>query len=601
MVSSKSATTTTDHRGHERCRDRFHAAPGELAGTVKTLSIAPLEGRSCHHRLVSSPLIEEGLAALRDGDAAAARRAFELALTEGESGEVLEGLAEALYLEREYVASAAHYERAFSAYRRERQNMAAGRAARTLAWITGNVLGDWAVRSGWLARARTILEEAGEDRPEHGWVLIIKAFSEPDAQVREALLRDAIAVGRRFGDPDIEFLALAYLGGLLVMTDRIEEGMVLSDEALAAACAGDVTELATVDEIFCGLLWACELVNDVPRADQWMRAAAERMQRSNVVAAFCRAHYGGILTAAGRWREAEAELVQAARHFDRGMSGRRAAAIIRLADLRVRQGRLEEAAQLLQGLEQHPDIVPTLAALHLARGDTALARDLLERATQGCSEDEVPTVGESTMVGPLLALLVDVHLKQGNLDDAERVAQRLGRVAQAQQGPYLRAVAALAKGQVCIATGQGDARACLHEALEGFAQAQLPMELARTRLELARALSERSPEVAIAEAKGALEDFERLEAARHADAAGALLRSLGAPIRIGPKGIGALTKREVEVLHLLGAGLSNAEIGDRLYISRKTVGHHVGNVLSKLGLRNRAEAAAYATRQKISP
>jgi DNA-binding NarL/FixJ family response regulator len=580
---------------------RAHAAVGELAGTVKTLSTAPLEGSSCHHRLVSSPLIEEGLAALRDGDAATAHRAFELALTEGESGEALEGLAEAVYLEREYVVSAAHYERAFSAYRRERESMAAGRAARTLAWITGNVLGDWAVRSGWLARARTILEQAGEDRAEHGWVLIIKAFSEPDARVREMLLREAIAIGRRFGDPDIEFLALAYLGGLFVMTNRVEEGMVLSDEALAAACAGDVTELATVDEIFCGLLWACELVNDVPRADQWMRAAAERMQRSNVVAAFCRAHYGGILTAAGRWREAEAELVEATRHFDRGMSGRRAAAIIRLADLRVRQGRLEEAAQLLQGLEQHPDVVPTLAALHLARGDTALARDLLERATQGCSEDEVPTVGESTMVGPLLALLVDVYLDQENLDDAERVARRLGRVAEAQRGPYLRAVAALAKGRICVAGGQGDARACLQEALEGFAQAQLPMELARTRLELARALSERSPEVAIAEAKGALEDFERLAAARHADAAGALLRSLGAPIRIGPKGIGALTKREAEVLHLLGVGLFNAEIGDRLYISRKTVEHHVGNVLSKLGLRNRAEAAAYATRQKLSP
>jgi DNA-binding CsgD family transcriptional regulator len=546
---------------------------------------------------VSSPLIEEGQAALRDGDAATAHRAFELALTEGESGEVLEGLAEALYLQRKYSASAAHYERAFSAYRRERLIMAAGRAARTLAWITGNVLGAWAVRSGWLGRARTILAEAGEDRPEHGWVLIIKAFSEPDAQVREALLRDAIAVGRRYRDPDIEILALAYLGGLFVMTNRVEEGMVLSDEALAAVCAGDVTELATVDEIFCGLLWACELVIDVPRADQWMRAAAERMQRSNVVAAFCRAHYGGILTAAGRWREAEAELVEAARHFDRGMSGRRAAAIIRLADLRVRQGRLEEAAQLLKGLEQHPDVVPTLAALHLAHGDTALAQDLLERATAD-SDDEVPTVGETTMIGPLLALLVDVYLEQGNLGEAERVAQRLGRVAQAQRASYLTAAAALAKGKVCIATGNGDARACLHEALEGFAQAQLPMELARTRLEMARALSERSPEVAIAEAKGALEAFERLEAARHADAAGALLRSLGAPIRTGPKGVGALTRREAEILELLGAGLSNPEIGDRLYITRKTVEHHVGNILSKLGLRNRAEAAAFATRQR---
>ncbi|HEX6677119.1 MAG TPA: LuxR C-terminal-related transcriptional regulator [Actinomycetes bacterium] len=550
---------------------------------------------------MSSPLIEEGLAALRDGDAASARRAFELALAEVESGEALEGLAEALYLERAYAAAAAQYERACSAYRRERQTMAAGRAARTAAWITGNVLGDWAVRSGWLARARTILEEAGEDRPEYGWVLIIKAFSEPDAQVREDLLREAIAIGRRFGDPDIEFLALAYLGGLFVMTDRVEEGLVLSDEALAAACAGELTELATVDEIFCGLLWACELVNDVPRADQWMRAAAERMRRSNVVAAFCRAHYGGILTAAGRWQEAEAQLIEAAHHFDRGLSARRAAAVIRLADLRVRQGRLEEAAQLLDGLEQHPDAVRTLAALHLARGETARARDLLERATEG-PDDEVPTVGESTMVGPLLALLVDAYLEQGNLNDARRVTRRLTRVAEAQRGPYLRAVAALAKGRVCVAVGkEGDARACLHEALEGFARAELPMELARTRLEMARALAQRSPEVAVAEARSALLDFERLQALRHADAAGALLRSLGAPIRIGPKGIGALTKREAEVLQLIGAGLSNAEIGDRLYISRKTAEHHVGNVLSKLGLRNRAEAAAYATRQRISP
>ena len=546
---------------------------------------------------MSSPLIKEGLAALRDGDTATARRVLEVAVTEVESGEALEGLAEALYLEHEYVASAARYERAYTAYRRERDYMAAGRAARAVAWITGNVLGDWAVQSGWLARAQSALMQAGEDRPEQGWVLIIKAWLEPDAKTRELLLREAITVGRRFGDPDIEFEALSYLGGVFIMTDRVEQGLVFFDEALAAVCAGELKELATMDAILCGFFWACELVNDVPRADQWMRAAADLMKQRNVVAAFCRAHYGGILTAAGRWNEAETELLEAAHHFDRGLSSRRDAAIVRLADLRIRQGRVEEAVQLLDGLDQHPDAVRTLAALHLAQGDTAIARDLLERATQA-ADDRVPMVGESSMLGPLLALLVDVYLEVGNLEDADRVARRLDRIAAAQRGPYLKAAAALAKGQVCIATGNGDARAFLHEALVGFARAQLPMELARTRLEMARAMSGRSPEVAIAEAKAALEAFERLKAARHADAAGALLRSLGAPIRTGPKGVGALTRREAEVLVLLGAGLSNPEIGDRLYITRKTVEHHVGNILSKLSLRNRAEAAAFATRQR---
>jgi DNA-binding NarL/FixJ family response regulator len=542
-------------------------------------------------------MIEEGWAALSAGNAPTARAAFERALAEVETGSGREGLGQALYLQRDYSGAIKQHERAYAAYRREGQTVAAARVARILAWITGNVLGDWAVQNGWLARALRILAEVGEDAPEHGWVLIIKSYTEPDAAAREAMFREAITIGRRFADPNVEIESLASLAALYLLTGRDNEGLALLDESMAALCAGELTEIASVDNLFCGLFWACELVNDVVRADQWMRATAEVMASRNVVGAFCRAHYGGILTAAGRWQEAEVQLIDAARHFDRGMPERRAAAIIRLADLRVRQGRLEEAGQLLKGLEQHPDAVRTLAAFHLARGDAALARDLLERATEGADE-KVAAIGASTMLGPLLALLVDVYLEQGCIPEAEQAAQRLDRIARAQHGTYLPAAAALAQGRVCVASGRGDARACLNAALDGFAKSQLPMELARTRLEMAYALAERSPEVAIAEAKAALEDFERLDAARYADAAGALLRSLGAPIRTGPKGFGALTRREAEVLELIGAGLSNSEIGDRLYITRKTVEHHVGNVLSKLGLRNRAEAAGFALRQQ---
>ena len=571
----------------------------DIVFTVHSSSVAKRAPRAIIG-LMSASMIEQGWAALNAGDPATARTALEQSLAEAESGTAREGLGQALYLLRDYAGAIAQHERAYAAYRKAGQTFAAGRAARTLAWISGNVLGDWAVQNGWLARALRILTEAGEEAPEHGWALIIGSYTEPDAAAREAMYREAITVGRRFADPNIEMEALASLGGLYLMTGRVDVGMALLDESMAVLCEGGLTEIATVDNLFCGLFWACELVNDVPRADQWMRAASEAMASRNAVAAFCRAHYGGILTAAGRWQEAEVQLIDAARHFDSGMPQRRAAAIIRLAELRVRQGRLEEAGQLLKGLEQHPDAVRTCAAFHLARGDVALARDLLERATEG-SDDEVAALGASNMIGPLLALLVDVYLEQDCVDDAEQTAQRLQRIAETQHGTYLPAAAALARGRVCVATGEGDARSCLNAALKGFAKAQLPMELARTRLEMAYALAERSPEVAVAEAKAALEDFERLDAARYADAAGALLRSLGAPIRTGPKGVGALTRREAEVLELLGAGLSNSEIGDRLYITRKTVEHHVGNVLSKLGLRNRAEAAGYALRHQTSP
>jgi DNA-binding NarL/FixJ family response regulator len=55
-----------------------------------------------------------------------------------------------------------------------------------------------------------------------------------------------------------------------------------------------------------------------------------------------------------------------------------------------------------------------------------------------------------------------------------------------------------------------------------------------------------------------------------------------------------LTSREAEVLDLLREGLTNGEIGSRLFISAKTAEHHVSRILTKLGVRTRAEAAAVA-------
>ena len=68
-----------------------------------------------------------------------------------------------------------------------------------------------------------------------------------------------------------------------------------------------------------------------------------------------------------------------------------------------------------------------------------------------------------------------------------------------------------------------------------------------------------------------------------------------------PKEAFGLSKRELEVLALIADGRTNREIGERLFISQKTVGVHVGNILSKLGASGRVEAAMVAIRLELVP
>ena len=264
-----------------------------------------------------------------------------------------------------------------------------------------------------------------------------------------------------------------------------------------------------------------------------------------------------------------------------------AAALVRLADLRVHQGRFEEALELLDGLEDRPEAFRPRAAIHFAEGNLALARDLLERAL------DRPDM--AAISGPVLALLVDVELADGAVDDARRAAERLAAWAESQPGHYLRAAAALARGKVCLAEGSPDARSCLQAALASFAEAQMPLALAQTRLELARAVAAERPEVAVAEATGALAEFERLNAARNADAAAALLRSLGGPARPGPRAAGAADEAG-------GAGPGAAGPRPVQPRDRRAALHQPqdGGAPRRAassrssGLRGRAEAAAYA-------
>jgi DNA-binding NarL/FixJ family response regulator len=226
--------------------------------------------------------------------------------------------------------------------------------------------------------------------------------------------------------------------------------------------------------------------------------------------------------------------------------------------------------------------------LYLTQGRTAMAREILERRLEEPDLDH-------DVAAPLWGLLVDVQLAEDDVEGAARSVSRLDSIAAERLSvPFVVATAALARGRLCLAQDEPQAAACFRDALAVFARAHVPAQVAHVRMDLARAVATENPDVAAVEATAALDTYRRLGADRDADAAAALLRRLGVPTRAGPKG-GELTERESQVLSLLAAGLSNSEIADRLYLSRKTVEHHVSRVFTKLGVRNRTEAARHAT------
>jgi DNA-binding NarL/FixJ family response regulator len=527
-------------------------------------------------------LLTSGHAALARGDWVSARESFDKAAHEGHSGEALDGLAQALFSQGDYAAAIDAAERAFAAFHANHDNVRAAVSARFVGYLYGVVHGNGAAASGWLGRAVRLIETAG-DTPERARIELTRAVLAADPHTRERHLTQAIEIAQRHGDNDVVLDAMSQRGLHLVAAGDVDAGMALLDEALAAVAAGEVADLISVGAMYCKMLHACELTLDVRRAEEWLALADGFVERTNRVpiSAICRTHYGGVPhrgRPVGRRRARADHVDHALRPHLPGPA--RGAAVVRLAALRVRQGRLAEAAELLQGAEHDSHAIRPRIELHLARDEPDLAAARIERFFR--------TDPPAELAAPLLMLLVQTELARHDSTAARAAVKRL---RQLKPTPMTTALADHAIGLVDHTAKD------LESALAAFARLALPFEEARVRLDLARLLTAEQPAMALVEARAALATFQQLTATRDADAATSLLRRLGVRGHTGPRGTGTLTTREQEVLDLLGEGLSNPDIAARLFVSKRTAEHHVSNILAKLGLTSRAEAAAYAVKQ----
>jgi len=506
--------------------------------------------------------------------------------------------------------------------------------------------------------ARTAYQQAGElarriGAPEElakaGLGLGMEFTSGIVDEVEVGLLEEALlALGR--ADTSLRARVLARLAKALLFTPQAERRLELSNEAVhLARRLGDPATLAAVLYDQHLAVWgpdpaegaherlavATEVVSLAEQlGDRAMALRGLGLRRGDLLALGDGASFDADLTAAeqtarelrqlhhnwqlplsratrallaGRFAEAEEQAAQ-------GLSiGRRAGDqavtpyyIAVITGLRFVQGRYGETVEtLLDAATRFPGL-PFRTALAAALADAG-------QASQAQAEVDMLTAGDLAAVarysGWSLSLAMLAYACH-RLGDTKHADQLYGLLE-----PYAdRNISIARAGAICVGPASYflglldltldrperavrrfehaitladclQARPIIGRSLEGQASALLALGRPGDR-EQAAALLEQV--VAIAGALGICGLGER---------ASSLLEELAAPVPAWPAG---LTGREVEVLRLIAAGSSNRAIAQALFISPNTVLRHVSNIFTKTGVANRAEAAAYATRQGLA-
>ena len=537
--------------------------------------------------------------ALQRGAWTEARSQLETSIAAKETAEALEDLGLVGWWLDDAALTFDSRERSYTLYRARGDARGAARVAIWLVWDYLAFRGDFAVASGWMERARRLLANQ-ETSVEYGWLLIregeVALFRGHDPLSAIDSGRRAAALGRDIDDRGVEFTGLALEGLALVSSGDVVAGMRCLDEASVAVTAGEVKELHAVSLVCCWQIFACERVRDYDRAAQWCARVQEFTKRWGMhpLSAVCRTQYAGVLVWRGEWDKAEDELTVAARELERVRPAMTGPAIARLGELRLRQGRFDEAARLFDQSASHPIARLGRATLLLEHGKADDAVILLTQFLDGVGASEATTRAGA------LELMVRAHATSGDSDAAARSLGDLQQVATALGTMPLTASVLNAQGIVLQQREDyAGAASCFEKAVALFEESGAPFETARARLDLAHALAKNGrSDDAEREALKSMQSLEALGAKHEHARAKELLRGISLPKRRRDPA-SSLTERQLEILKLVAQGMSNPEIAKRLRLSDHTIKRHVANLLTRLGLASRSAAVAYAAREGL--
>jgi DNA-binding CsgD family transcriptional regulator/tetratricopeptide (TPR) repeat protein len=268
------------------------------------------------------------------------------------------------------------------------------------------------------------------------------------------------------------------------------------------------------------------------------------------------------------------------------------------------QGRYAEAQAEVERVLRHPHLSPvTRVAAAPVAGVLAVRRDQDDHGALAAAVAIAEATGETQRLVPLAAARAEAAWIAGKVQDVVAEIDRAWPAAVAQPHPW-------GLGELCwwlaVAGEPRPSPAPVAAPFGRMLERDWPgaaEEWSRLRCPLWAALAlAASP--ALADGRRALEIIDDLGAP---GVRRAVLRDRyahGLPVPRGPRSTSRgnpalLTGRELEVLQLLADGLSNADLAQRLYLSEKTVGHHVSAVLRKLGEPTRSRAVAAALRRRL--
>ncbi|HET7272023.1 MAG TPA: LuxR C-terminal-related transcriptional regulator [Rubrobacter sp.] len=486
-----------------------------------------------------------------------------------------------------------YLERAHHAYLDAGEAM---RAVRCAFWVGISLAlrGETSRATGWLGRAQRLVEREEGDCVERGYLLVpvmLRHEANGNWDAAYTAAAEAAEVAERFSDADLLALAMHEQGLILVNLGRVEEGLVLLDEAMVAVAAGELSPIVT-GIVYCSVISGCQEVYALRRAQEWTSALTQWCEEQPEMVAFsgqCLVHRAEIMELHGAWRDALEEARWARKRCEQGKNWRATAqAFYRQGEVHRLKGNYAAAGDAYREASRYGwEPQPGLALLWLAEGRGDAAAAALRRA-----------LGETTKPlkrARLLPAYVEIMLAVGDVEEARGACGELEEISARYESGMLGAMVAHAKGAADLT--EGDARAsllALRRAWQLWQELEVPYEAARVRVLLGLACSALGDhDTAELELEAARDLFAQLGAAPDLARVDSLIR------RAPSVDVHGLTPRELQVLRLVAAGDTNKAIASELVLSERTIDRHVSNIFTKLGVSSRTAATAYAYKHQL--